>query len=218
MIPSWVASSRSSSHPAVTGPDRPGRGEREGRASTRLRFSYAGDVMPDRSRAIAFDVDTISSATLRQALPGWQIDAVYEATVASLPCDWAPGPVDLLIVGVREDVAETWGLCRFLARSTSAVREPRRVAVETAALPKNLLEVARRAAVPLLLLLPSGQGALVEAGLEAGAHSCLMLPIDAKEVASMLVHARAGNQPGRHTVNHDRAQTEDRWRDNGGQG
>ena len=174
--------------------------------------------MPDRSRAIAFDVDTVSSASLRQALPGWQIDTVYGATVASLPCDWAPGRVDLLVVGVREDVAETWGLCHFLARSTSAVREPRRVAVETTALPKNLLEVARRTAVPLLLLLPSGQGILVEAGLEAGANHCLMLPINAKEVASMFAHAHAGNQPGRHTSNLERAQTEDRWRDDGGQG
>jgi hypothetical protein len=174
--------------------------------------------MPDRSRAIAFDVDTVSSASLRQALPGWQIDTVYGATVASLPCDWAPGPVDLLIVGVREDVAETWGLCRFLARSTSAVRESQRVAVETTGLPKNLLEVAQRAAVPLLLLLPSGQGVLVEAGLEAGANACLMLPINAKEVASMFVHAHAGNQPGRHTVNLERPQVEDRWRDDGGQG
>jgi hypothetical protein len=174
--------------------------------------------MSDRLRAITFDVDTLSSASLREALPGWQIDTVYGATVASLPCDWAPGPVDLLVVGLREDVAETWGLCRFLSRTTSAVRESQRVAVETIGLPKNLLEVARRTAVPLLLLLPSGQGVLIDAGLKAGAHSCLMLPINAKEVASMFVHAHAGNQPGRHTLNLEGAQTEDRWRDDGGQG
>jgi hypothetical protein len=174
--------------------------------------------MPERSRAIAFDVDTISSTSLRQALPGWQIDAVYGATVASLPWDWAPGPVDLLIVGVREDVAETWGLCRFLEQYTSTVRESQPVAAETTELPKNLVDVARRTKVPLLLLLPSGQGVLVEAGLKAGAHSCLMLPIHAKEVASMFVHAHAGNQPGRHTASLEGAQTEDRWRDEGGQG
>jgi hypothetical protein len=174
--------------------------------------------MSDRLRAMTFDVDTRSSASLREALPGWQIDTVYGATVASLPCDWAPGPVDLLVVGLREDVAETWGLCRFLSQTTSAVRESQRVAVETIGLPKNLLEVARRAAVPLLLLLPSGQGVLVDAGLKAGAHSCLMLPINAKDVASMFVHAHAGNQPGRHTLNLEGAQTEDRWRDDGGQG
>jgi len=45
-----------------------------------------------------------------------------------------------------------------------------------------------------------------------------MLPIDAKEVASMLVRAQAGNQPGRHTLNLEKAQTEDRWRDDGGEG
>ncbi len=174
--------------------------------------------MPDRSRAIAFDVDTISSASLRQALPGWQIDTVQGATVASLPCDWDPGPVDLLIVGVRADAAETLDLCRFLERSTSAVREWEQVPMETAGLPKNLLDIARRTKVPLLLLLPSWRTILVDAGLKAGAHSCLMLPIDAKEVASMVVHAHAGNQPGRHTINLEGAQTEDRWRDDGGQG
>ena len=52
--------------------------------------------------------------------------------------------------------------------------------------------------------------------LKAGAHSCLMLPINAKDVASMLVHAQAGNQPGRHTRDLEKAQTEDRWRDDGG--
>jgi len=63
--------------------------------------------MPRQLRAIAFDVDRASSACLRAALPGWRIDILYGATVASLPCDWDPGPVDLLVVGIREDVAET---------------------------------------------------------------------------------------------------------------
>src|SRR5690349_834529 len=137
--------------------------------------------MSDQLRAIAFDVDTISSASLRDALPGWQIDTVYGATVASLPCAWVPGAVDLLIVGVREDVAETWALCRFLTHSSTAVRESRPVAEESRGLPKNLLEVARRMAVPLLLLLHTRQRLLVAAGLEAGASRCLMLPINAKE-------------------------------------
>jgi len=39
-----------------------------------------------------------------------------------------------------------------------------------------------------------------------------------KEVVGVLAHARAGNQPGRHTLNLDQAQIEDRWRDDGGQG
>ena len=60
--------------------------------------------------------------------------------------------------------------------------------------------------------------AAMEGALEAGAHSCLVLPIDAREVASMVVHARAGNQPGRHTLHLEGAQSEDRWRDDGGQG
>jgi hypothetical protein len=174
--------------------------------------------MSDRLRAIAFDVDNVSSTSLREALPGWQIDPVRGATVASLTCDYDPGPVDLLVVGVREDVAATWGLCRFLVRSTSSEREFEEVPEETIGLPKNLLEVARRKSVPLLLLLPAGQGILIEAGLAAGANRCLMLPINAKEVTSMFVHSQAGNQPGRHTLNLDRAQTEDRWRDDGGQG
>jgi len=68
------------------------------------------------------------------------------------------------------------------------------------------------------MLVPRGQEYLVAAALKAGAHSCLVLPIHAADVASMLLHARAGNQPGRHTLNLEGAQTEDRWRDVGGQG
>jgi hypothetical protein len=34
----------------------------------------------------------------------------------------------------------------------------------------------------------------------------------------MLAHARAGNQSGRHTLNFERAQAEDLWRDDGGEG
>jgi hypothetical protein len=45
-----------------------------------------------------------------------------------------------------------------------------------------------------------------------------MLPINAKDVASMLLHAQTGNQPGRHTLDLEHAQTEDRWRDDGGEG
>ncbi len=174
--------------------------------------------MPDQPRAIAFDVDVASAACLRAALPAWQIDTVYGATVASLPCDWDPGPVDLLVVGAREDVAVTWGLCRFLVQSTSAVSEPQQVAAETKGLPRNRLDAARRTKVPLLVLLRPGQEFLVEAGFEAGAHSCLILPLNAQGVAGAVAHAQAGNQPGRHALNLDRAQTEDWWRDDGVQG
>ena len=37
------------------------------------------------------------------------------------------------------------------------------------------------------------------------------------EVA-LVARARAGNQPGRHTLDLDRAQHEDPWRDGGGEG
>ncbi len=67
-------------------------------------------------------------------------------------------------------------------------------------------------------LLPSGRGLLGGAGLEAGAHSCLTVPINAKEVASVLAHAQAGNQPGRHTLNLERAEALERWQDEGGPG
>jgi hypothetical protein len=69
---------------------------------------------------------------------------------------------------------------------------------------------------PLLVLVPAAAG-LMRDVLKAGAHNCLIVPIDAKEVASMLIRAQAGNQPGRHTLNLEKAQTEDRCRDVGGQ-
>jgi hypothetical protein len=34
----------------------------------------------------------------------------------------------------------------------------------------------------------------------------------------MLAHARAGDRPGRHTLNLERAQGENLWRDDGGEG
>jgi hypothetical protein len=174
--------------------------------------------MPRRSRAIAFDVDAASVASLQEALPGWQVDAVAGATATSLPSDWDPGVVDLLVVGVRDDVTETLGLCRFLAFCTSYSGDARQAAEETSGQRNSPRAERRRVDAPLLVLVPPDQGALVGAALEAGADSCLMLPLHAKGVASMLVRARAGNQPGRHTSNLDRAQSEDRWRDDGGQG
>ena len=71
---------------------------------------------------------------------------------------------------------------------------------------------------PLLVLVPAGQESLVKATLEAGADGCLVLPIHAKQVASMVIRAHQAKQPGRHTLNVERAQAEDRWRDDGGQG
>ncbi len=150
--------------------------------------------MPSPSRAIAFDVDEASLLTLREAFPGWEIEAVEGATAASLPPGGAIGAADLLIIGAHEDHANTVALCQ------------------------GLRQQAGRAVIPLIVLVPPAQAALVNDVLKAGANSCLVLPIHAKEVASMLMRARGGNQPGRHTRNLERAQTEDRWRDDGGQG
>jgi hypothetical protein len=170
---------------AILGPDAGGAGPvPEGE----------GTSLPAPPRAITFEVDGDSLASLREAFPGWEFEEAHGA-VAALPRGWTPGTAAVVVVGARADVAETLALCRFLAG-------PR----------------ARRAAVPTLVLLRPGQENLVEAVLEAGAHSCLVLPIHAKDAARMLARTRAGNQPGRHTRNLEQAQTEDRWRDDGGQG
>jgi DNA-binding response OmpR family regulator len=75
-----------------------------------------------------------------------------------------------------------------------------------------------RALTPLLVLVPPAREALVRAALEARANSCLSLPVHPKELVAMVARARGGNRPGRQTLNLDRAQHEDRWRDDGGQG
>ena len=174
--------------------------------------------MHDRSRAVAFDLDAVSLASLREALPGWQVSDVQLANAASLSRGWDPGDADLLVVGVRENVRETLGLCRFLAFSTSYSPDFRQEAAGPLGLARGLVSPTRRRNPPLFVLAAPGQEGFVRAALEAGAHSCLILPIHAKEVVRMLAHARAGNQPGRHTLDLEGAQTEDRWRDDGGQG
>ena len=149
--------------------------------------------MTDRRKAIAFDVDAASLASLREALAGWEIEVTSGASTGSLDRDWAPGAADLLVVGGREEVADALGLCR------------------------GLRSQAGRAHTLLVVLVPPGQRMLVGAALEAGAGSCLLLPIHPKQVTSLLAHARAGNQPGRHTLNLDRPQQEDPWQDEGGE-
>lgn len=174
--------------------------------------------MPSQSKAIAFDVDPASLASLGEALPGWQVEVVNGATAASLARAWNPGAVDLLVVGLRDNGTDTLGLCRFLTFCTSYSKESLAEAEEAGVRSGSLQNQARRVDARLLVLVPPGQENFIAAALKAGAHSCLMLPIHAQDVASMLVHARAGNQPGRHTLNLEQAQIEDRWRDNGGQG
>src|SRR5262249_29734843 len=151
------------------------------------------ETMPYQAKAVAFDADTNTLASLRQAFPGWEIQAIDGATTASLVRDWDPEAKDLLVVGIRDQVASTLGLCRGLRSQVG------------------------RARTPLLVLVPPAREALVRAALDAGADSCLVWPVHPKELASMIARARAGKRPGRHTLNLDQAQREDLWQDEGGE-
>lgn len=179
-----------------------------------IAFRDGGSSNP--SRAVAFDVEAASLVSLRAALPGWEIDTIDGATPASLAPHWDPGAADLLIVSARGNAGETLALCRFLAFCTGYSTEAREGGAEASGPRENLPALRPHAA--LLVLVSAGQEPLVRAALEAGARSCLVLPIHTKDVASMLAHAQEGNQPGRHTLNLDQAQTADLWRDEGGQG
>jgi DNA-binding NarL/FixJ family response regulator len=191
-----------------------------GAAARRQRapvLSHARNPMPHQLKAVAFDLDAASLISLREALPEWEIEVVNGATAASLTDDWNPGAVDLLIVKARAEVAETLGLCRFLVCGVIST-DSREEVTETLRWHRSRQNQARRADAALLVLVPSGQESLARAALEAGAAGCLVLPVHAKQVASMLARVRQGNRPGRHTLNLDPAQCEDPWRDHGGQG
>ena len=149
--------------------------------------------MPNGPKAVAFDVDPDSLASLGQALPGWEVQTIHGACPGLLTRDWDPGATDLLVIGAREQPGETLGLCR------------------------GLRSRAGRAHTPLLVLVRPGQESVVRAALDAGADSCLVVPVHPKDLVSMLARARAGNRPGRHTLGLDRAQREDQWRDEGGE-
>jgi len=183
-----------------------------------MKGSATETPLPKQATAIAFDLDPASLSTLRKALPGWNIEILAGATAASLTNQWHPGKVDLLVVKADDETTRTLALCRFLVRRPVVSRDSQKHATDTLGPRGSLQTQAQRAHAPLLVLVPGGQEDLVNSMLEAGAHSCLMLPIEAKDVASMLVHARAGNLPGRHTDNLEQAQSQDRWRDDGGQG
>jgi hypothetical protein len=174
--------------------------------------------MPQRLRAIAFDLEPASLTSLRLALPEWEIELVNGATAGSLTHDWNPGAADLLVVRAGEDAAETLALCRFLVFCNDFSTDSREDEAQTTGPPGSRQNQERRANAPLLLLVPAGEEALVRAALEAGVDTCLVLPIHTKEVASMIARVQHCNQPGRHTLNLDPAQIEDRWRDDGGQG
>ncbi len=173
--------------------------------------------MPDRLKAVAFDLDAASLISLREALPEWEIEVLIGATATSLTHDWNAGEADLLVVKACEDVAETLALCRFLVSCGVFSADSRQGVAVTLRLHGSRQNQAQRTSAPLLVLVPSGQEPLVRSALNAGADSCLVLPVRAKEVASMLVPVRQDNRLDRHTLNLDRAQCEDRWRDDGGQ-
>src|SRR5437016_6138184 len=143
--------------------------------------------MPYREKVIAFDVDRASLASLGEGFPDWKIEAHEGLTTVSLIRSFSPGLAELLVVGARPQFVETLGLCR------------------------ELRSQAGQARTPLLVLVSPVQEELVGAALAAGAHSCLVLPIHVKELVSMVSRARAGNRPGRHTLNLDRAQRMDLW-------
>jgi CheY-like chemotaxis protein len=181
-------------------------------------FSHGGNRMSHRMTAITFDLDAASLTSLREALPEWEIKVVNGATAASLFPDWNPGVADLLIVMAHEEVEETLGLCRFLVFCSGFSGDSRGEAAETAAKHRSWPNQTRRVDAPLLVLVPSGQEPLVRAALEAGADRCLVLPVHAREVTSMLARVRHRDRPGQHTLNLGQAQAEDRWQDDGGQG
>jgi DNA-binding response OmpR family regulator len=149
--------------------------------------------VPGQLKVIALDVDAGSLGCLRQAFPDGEVVPLNGASTGSLSRDWAPGAADLLVIGARDEVAETLGLCR------------------------GLRSQAGRARTPLLVLVWPAQEALVRVALDAGADSCLVVPIHPKDLVSVVARVRAGNRPGRHTLGLDRAQREDEWRDEGGE-
>jgi DNA-binding response OmpR family regulator len=150
--------------------------------------------MPDRRKALAFDVDADTLAAVRQALPRWEVEAVAGATPGSLSREWNPGAADLLVVGARDPAAATVGLCRSLRR-----------------------QVGRSHTALIALALP-GQEALAGAAEEAGADGCLFLPVRAPDLAALAARAIKDDRRGRHARDRARAQLKALWRDDGGEG
>lgn len=150
--------------------------------------------MSRQPKAVTFNLDAASLASLRDALPGWTLESVAGATTKSLEWDCQPAEADLLVVSAGTGPLPALALCR------------------------GLRSQAGRARTPLLVLVPAADEELVREALAAGADSCLWLPIHAKEVAPMLRAIHEGNRPGRHTLGLTRAQEDDPWRDDGGQG
>jgi phosphoserine phosphatase RsbU/P len=153
---------------------------------------------PRGGKAVGFDLDEATLRSLREALPGWKIEALNGATAVSLTHDWNPTEVDFLVVQSRAEVAETLRLCRYLVLC--------RDLSEAAGLHVRRQTQPLRAKAPLLVLVPPGQESLMRGAFEAGADSCLVLPVRAKEVAHLLSRARPGVPPRRrHSRKLDRA-------------
>jgi DNA-binding response OmpR family regulator len=147
----------------------------------------------DRQQAIALDVDRDTLAALREALPMWAIEATRGVTAHSVAQDWNPGPVDLVLLGARQRLEETLGLCR------------------------GLRSQAGRAHTAILVLVTPDQQPLVRAALTAGADGCLVLPVHAKQLVDRLTRVLEDRRPGRHTLDLEPAQDENPWQDDGGE-
>ncbi len=171
----------------------------------------------DILRAVAFDLDAASLLSLREALPEWEIEGLKGATASSLTHDWNPGEADLVVVQAGVEVARTLGLCQFLVACGGFSGNSREEVAASAGRHGDRPNQTRRVDAALLVLVPPGQQSLRRAAFAAGADSCLVLPVHSKDVARLLARLRQGNRPGWHTLDHDRAQWEDRWQDDRGQ-
>ena len=149
--------------------------------------------MPDQRNVIALDVDRDSLTSLSEAFPGWRVEELDWANGTLLTRDEDPGAAYLFVVGAHDRLAKTLELCRGLRGQAGRSRRP------------------------LLVLLRPAQREQAGALLQAGADSCLVLPVHPKELVSVLARVLAGNRPGRHTSGLDRAQREDPWQDDGGE-
>lgn len=84
----------------------------------------------------------------------------------------------------------TLGLCRFLSFCAEYAIDA--WAWET----KTMRPRERRPATPVLVLLRSGQRSFTLAALSAGAHRCLVLPIQPQDVVIALAHTVVTNGQG----------------------
>jgi hypothetical protein len=173
--------------------------------------------MTDQPQAVAFDLDAASLASLRTALPDWEIETLHRATAGSLTHDWNAAEADLLVVAARGEEAETLRLCRFLVRCSASPMDPWQSAAPAVAVQAGRNAPSRRADAPLLVLVPPGLEPVVRAAYEAGADHCLVLPVQALEVASAVARLRQGDRSKRHALMFGLGQirSENCWRDPG---